>query len=113
MNLETKPTKQTVLAAPDGPAEQTLQRAVLACRGRFSGTAIICEDRRVSYDEFDRQTDRIASALTAQGIGPGQIVAVQMARTERVVLAMFAVFKSGAALLPLTPDLPEMRRRDI
>ena len=113
MSRATKPTKQIVQVPPDGYAEQTLQRAVLACRGRFTGTAVICEDRSLSYDEFDRQTDRIASALTARGIGPGRIVAVQMARTERMVLAIFGIFKSGAALLPLSPDLPEMRRRDI
>ena len=93
--------------------ENTLQSAVLARRGKFTGTAVVCEDRELSYEEFDTLTDCIACYLQKKGIGPGKIVAVQMDRTERMILAIFGVIKSGAAFLPIPLNLPEMRCRDI
>ena len=91
----------------------TLQSRVLACRGAFSGDAILCEGRAVSYREFDSMTDHVAALLSERGIGPGSVAAVRMERSERLILALFAVFKTGAALLPLAMDLPKQRLRDI
>ena len=91
----------------------TLQSRVLACRGKFSGTAILCEDRAVDYREFDAATDHVAALLAGRGIGPGSVVAVRMERSEKLILALFAIFKTGAALMPLDMDLPNQRFQDI
>ena len=96
-----------------GCTDETLQNAVLSRRGNFTGTAVVCEDRELSYEEFDTLTDHIACYLQKKEIGPGKIVAVQMNRTERMILAIFGVIKSGAAFLPIPVNLPEMRCRDI
>ena len=44
---------------------------------RFSDkTAIICEDRRVTYGEFDETSNRLANALIGGGVRDGDRVAV-------------------------------------
>ena len=92
---------------------KTLQAAALACRGCFTGTAILCEDRCISYEDFDSMTDRIAAKLLEKGYVPGEIAAMRMRRTEKMILVLFGIIKSGMGVLPLTLDLPEGRLHDI
>lgn len=95
------------------PEENTWQQWALACRGAFSGTAVECEGRVLSYAAFDAQAEKIARYLYKKNIGPGKTVALRMLRTERMIAAMFGIVRAGAAVLPLPVDLPELRRRDI
>ena len=87
----------------------TIQQLLLDRRGRFAGTAIVCERREVSYAAFDDVTDHLAFALQGRGIGPGSFVALRMPRSEKMVEAAFGILKSGAALIPMNADIPEER----
>ena len=91
----------------------TLQQWALACRGRYTGTAVECENRTLSYDALDALTEQLARYLSRNGIGPGRTVALRMPRTERMMAALLAVVRVGAAVLPIPVDYPEMRCRDI
>ncbi|MDO4804066.1 MAG: AMP-binding protein [Lachnospiraceae bacterium] len=97
----------------DITGNETLQGLALRCRDAYDGTAVICEGRFVSYKEFDETTDRLAAVLAGKGLGPGKIVAVQMRRSEKLIMALFGIMKCGAAFLPLDMDLPEKRKEDI
>ena len=97
----------------DFSAEDTLQKIALKCEGAFSGNAVICEERILSYEDFDSITGKLAFALAAKGAVPGSYVAVKMKRTEKMICALFAVIKTGAALVPMPYDIPEMRERMI
>ena len=88
---------------------QTLQALIESARGRFEGTAIVCENRRVGYAELDRVTDRIAAALARRGIGPGCFAGICMRRTERLIEAIWGVIKSGAAFVPIGAHTPTAR----
>ncbi|MGW2546253.1 non-ribosomal peptide synthetase, partial [Kitasatospora sp. NPDC001574] len=61
------------------------------------------------YDELDRRSDRIASALMARGLGPEQVVAVALPRSGAFLTAVLGVLKTGAAYLPVDPDYPPDR----
>lgn len=88
----------------------TLQKAAYALEGKFDGTALICQGRKVSFAEFDKTTDHIAKALAEEGIGPGSVVELFMERSEKMMMAIYGIIKSGAVLLPINRDIPEKRR---
>jgi cyclohexanecarboxylate-CoA ligase len=67
----------------------------------------------LSYRELDRLADRFAAALSAAGVGRGDVVAVQMASRWEIVPLIFACARAGALICPITPDCPpdELRHR--
>lgn len=65
---------------------------------RFSGRAI-------SYEELDRETDRISNGLAAAGIGPGDRVGCLLFNTPEFPLLWFGTAKRGAVLVPLNTAL--------
>ncbi|SDJ34612.1 amino acid adenylation domain-containing protein, partial [Rhodococcus triatomae] len=72
-------------------------------------TALIAGDRTLSYAEFDAASNRLAHYLIGRGVGPESRVAVLMRRSLDLVVAMYAVVKTGAAYVPVDPDHPSDR----
>ncbi|MFY2559117.1 amino acid adenylation domain-containing protein [Corallococcus terminator] len=71
--------------------------------------AITFEDRTLTYRELDEQATRLARRLQAEGVGRDDCVAVFLERSPDMVVALLGVLKSGAAYLPLDPELPPAR----
>ncbi|MCY7817463.1 lichenysin non-ribosomal peptide synthetase LicA, partial [Bacillus haynesii] len=74
-------------------------------------TAVVYEGQKLSYRELNEQSNRLASALRAKGIGPDAPAAIVMERSERVITAMLGVLKAGGAYVPIDPGFPEERIR--
>ncbi len=55
----------------------------------------------LSYRELDREVCRFAGALRTLGIGRGDVVAIYMPNVPEAVIAMLAVPKIGAIVMPL------------
>ncbi|MEV6824241.1 amino acid adenylation domain-containing protein [Amycolatopsis sp. NPDC051102] len=66
-------------------------------------------DSSVTFAEFAARTDRLARWLASRGAGPEKVVALVLPRSAAVVEAIFGVFKTGAAYLPVDPDQPADR----
>ncbi len=64
-------------------------------------TAIETDERRVSYGELDEFTARTANYLVAQGVKPGDRVAVQVEKSLAAVVLYLATIRAGAVFLPL------------
>jgi len=77
--------------------------------GHPDDTAVVFEGTTLSYSELNVRANRLAHRLIALGIGPERIVALALARSAEMVIAMLAVHKTGAAYLPLDPDYPADR----
>jgi amino acid adenylation domain-containing protein len=75
------------------------------------GTAVECAGVRLSYVELDEWSNRLANQLIARGIGPEDLVALRLPRSVELIVAWLAVFKSGAAYLPIDPGFPDERVR--
>ncbi|MEC3955141.1 amino acid adenylation domain-containing protein [Nocardia sp. CDC153] len=58
----------------------------------------------LTYAELDARVNRLARELIARGIGPEDRVALAIRRSTDLVVAMYAVTKSGAAYVPIDPD---------
>ncbi|WP_425512935.1 AMP-binding protein, partial [Xanthomonas albilineans] len=71
--------------------------------------ALFCGDTALSYQQLDRQANRLAHHLIALGAQPERCVALCLQRGIAQILAVLAVLKSGAAYLPLDPSQPRER----
>jgi len=60
--------------------------------------------RRISHAEFYREVARMAAALRAEGVGPGDYVASFMPNLPEVVIAMLASASIGAVFSTCSPD---------
>jgi fatty-acyl-CoA synthase len=67
--------------------------------------AIVYGDRRTSYRDFARETSRLAHALRASGIGPGDRVAYLCPNIPELLVAHFAVPLAGAVLVAINTRL--------
>ncbi len=61
-------------------------------------TALVGKDVRLTYADYARRVSRLASALTAQGIAPGDVVATLLPNTPAQAEAHFGVPAAGAVL---------------
>ncbi|MFP5286435.1 MAG: amino acid adenylation domain-containing protein, partial [Thermoanaerobaculia bacterium] len=71
--------------------------------------AVLHAGETVSYAELDRRATALAHRLRALGVGPESLVGLAVERSPAMLAAMLAVWKSGAAYLPL--DLAQPRER--
>ncbi|KUH75816.1 non-ribosomal peptide synthetase [Mycolicibacterium novocastrense] len=71
--------------------------------------ALTAEGRSLTYKQLDEAAVRLARVLAAQGVGPGQRVALLSERSVEAVIAVLAVLKTGAAYLPIDPTVPACR----
>jgi amino acid adenylation domain-containing protein len=96
----------------DRPA--TVQQAVLsAARRTPAAIAVQGSDATLTYGELDRYSDRLARALVAHGVRPGDVVGACLPRDHRLSATLLAIWRAGAAYLPLDPDHPAERMRDV
>ena len=61
--------------------------------------ALLCADRRVSYDDLMAETRGYAAALAACGVGPGDRVLLRIADSPELVFAVLAVQALGAIVV--------------
>jgi acyl-CoA synthetase (AMP-forming)/AMP-acid ligase II len=57
---------------------------------------LVCGDRRLTHRQLDERANRLANALSARGIGPGDTVGLQLANGTEYVEGMLAAFKLRA-----------------
>ncbi|HEX4381995.1 MAG TPA: amino acid adenylation domain-containing protein, partial [Myxococcales bacterium] len=71
--------------------------------------AVIDAQGTLSYKQLDQLANGLARQLREAGAGPGERVAVFLDRSRRVVVALLATLKTGAAYVPLDPRYPADR----
>ncbi|HEX7984015.1 MAG TPA: amino acid adenylation domain-containing protein [Duganella sp.] len=72
--------------------------------------AIIDNGVTLTYLELDRQAGRLARWMAEQGVGRGDLVALNLERSSHFVVGLLAAWRLGAGYLPLDPHWPSGRR---
>jgi amino acid adenylation domain-containing protein len=91
-------------------SQATLHELVLAAAvANASRTAIIQGDESMSYAELGQRSSRVAQALVARGVRPGDRVGLAVDRNLDLVPAMLGILRAGAAYVPLDPAYPDER----
>jgi amino acid adenylation domain-containing protein len=72
--------------------------------------AVVDAGTTLSHDALDARAGTLAAALRTHGVGAGDVVAICLPRSIDQIVAMCAVWRAGAAYLPLDPAWPEARR---
>jgi D-alanine--poly(phosphoribitol) ligase subunit 1 len=72
-------------------------------------TALRFRGRALTYRELDCTANEIAWRLHRQGVKPGTVVGVAMARSAEFVAVLLGILKAGGAYLPIDPAWPAAR----
>ncbi|MFX0576171.1 non-ribosomal peptide synthase/polyketide synthase [Nocardia nepalensis] len=84
-------------------------RFALAAALDPTAIAVRAGGRSLTYAELDAWSNRLARRLIAAGVGPETLVAVALARSVELVVALLAVVKAGGGYLPIDPNYPADR----
>ncbi|MBQ4864759.1 amino acid adenylation domain-containing protein, partial [Pseudoalteromonas sp. MMG013] len=127
--LKNLPKKDTVLAllqvtSPNVVnAEEPDQKVSTACvldmvyeqavrypsRHAISGHSAIGQAQVFYYNTLMSSVEQLAQTLAANGVTSGDVVAIQLPRTPQTVVVMLALWRVGAAYLPIEIDAPTER----
>lgn len=108
-DLILKKFNDTAAAYPDDKAITDLfTEQVIRNPHQF---AVFFEDGKLTYGELDEKSNQLAACLiSTYGIQKGQSVGIMLDRSEKVIIAIFAILKSGGVYVPIDPDYPVNRK---
>ncbi|MGB8190500.1 MAG: amino acid adenylation domain-containing protein, partial [Chitinophagaceae bacterium] len=74
-------------------------------------TALIFGEKQLTYAELEVKANRMAHYLRQQyNIMPDDFIGIMLDRSEKLIISILAVLKSGAAYVPVDPDYPKARK---
>ena len=81
-------------------------------RRRPQAPAIVDDGGMWTYEEVDRESNRLANYLISGGIEAGDVVAIYAHRSAALVVAILGALKAGAIFVILDPASPSARLVD-
>ncbi len=74
-----------------------------------SQVAVTFYGRTLSYQELEQQSSVLSGQLQQRGVQPGDVVGLCLERSPELIIGLLAIWKAGAAYLPLDPAYPVHR----
>jgi amino acid adenylation domain-containing protein/non-ribosomal peptide synthase protein (TIGR01720 family) len=72
--------------------------------------AVIYEDIELTYKELNEKANQLSNYLSKNfDIKPDDIIALCLDKSELMIITIIAVWKSGAAYVPMDPNYPDQR----
>ena len=76
-------------------------------------TALVYEDRKLTYRALNERANQLAHCLRQRGAGPEVLMGLCMERSLEPVIAILGILKAGAAWVPLDPTHPRARLESV
>ena len=97
-------------AESDYPEDKCIHQLFEAQAERTpEASAVVFENRRLTYRELNARANRLASDLSKRGVGPETLVGLCVERSLEMVVGILGVLKAGGAYVPLDPLYPKDR----
>jgi len=119
-SILTEPERHELLAdfndteIPFDADDNVVRRLERAAALHPAQPAVECEGTVVSFHELNSRANRLARRLLgAAPLRPDDLVAIVAPRSERMIEAILAIWKCGAAYVPIDPEYPADRIRTI
>lgn len=71
--------------------------------------ALLYRNESYSYEQLNKESNRLANMLTEKGISKGDRVAICIGRDPWFLISIWAVIKSGATYIPIEASYPKER----
>lgn len=72
-------------------------------------TAVVFEDKALTYAELDARSNALAAHLQELGVGPETRVGICVRRSLDMIVGLLGILKAGGAYVPLDPTYPKER----
>ena len=80
---------------------------------RPAATAVVMGEERLSYEELERRSNRLARLLVESGVRAGDRVCLLQPKSPAAIVSMLAALKAGAIYVPLDISNPAARVKRI
>ena len=109
--LDAEPATLAAWGAPSGPQPTRVVPDLIDewIRTSPDALALVDDEESLTYADLDREANRWARHLHGEGVRPGDVVAVTVPRSARLLVVELAVLRAGAAYLPIDPAYPAER----
>ncbi|MDH3024096.1 amino acid adenylation domain-containing protein [Gordonia alkanivorans] len=95
--------------APADPVTLGEMFTTAGARYRRRTAVVDASGASLSYAALNERSNQLARWLTGRGVGPESLVALAIPRSVELLVAIWAVAKTGGAYVPVDPDYPPER----
>jgi len=105
-------SQRAAVNATEAPISDELLHTLFTAQVQARGheCAVISSQRTLTYLELFQLANQIGRKLRHSGATPNTLVAVVMEKGWEQIVAVFGILMSGAAYLPIDPELPKERQ---
>ena len=105
--------QEHALAATSSWRGLVLERLAQICTDRKDDVAVRFGDTTMSYGDLDARASELAAGLTSRGVSVGDLLGLSIERSQNMLISVLGAWKAGAAFIPLEPDYPKMRLKQM
>lgn len=97
-----------IIDFPDKSISQLFEEQVIRAPDNI---ALIHLDNKLTYKELNEKANQLAYYIkkNTNKFKPNELIALCLNKNERLLISIIAVFKLGAAYVPIDPDFPQER----
>ncbi|WP_161964298.1 non-ribosomal peptide synthetase [Chitinophaga flava] len=98
----------TAVAYPDKTLVDLFEEQVVKTP---DNVAVVCGAKTLTYRELNEKSNRLANYLRkTYDIRQDELIGIMLERSEQSLIAIMGILKSGAAYVPIDPELPKARK---
>lgn len=71
--------------------------------------ALVCNEEKMTYSELNQKANQLAYYLLEKGVKANSLIGISFERSFDMIVSVLAIFKAGAAYVPLDPEYPSAR----